>query len=98
MWGYLILSVIYHLFRVVYGDGTFDNVIETGPYAVGYKEVKTPKGNFVAVYYPIDKAGGMSTSKDDKRKTWFGFISGPSMLDTIQKVFKWRRTTDPSIP
>jgi len=98
MKGYLVVTLVYHVLRMYYGDGTLDHVEVTGPFAVGYKEISTSKGNFVAVFYPIEKAGGMSTSKYEQWSTWFGFIPGPRMLATAQKVFKWRHYYYPWVP
>jgi len=54
MWVYLWAYFTYHLAARKYGQGDFDRIGETGPYKVGYTEIKTEKGNFCAVYYPMD--------------------------------------------
>ena len=47
--------LIYFGLRIRYGECNFDNIKETGPYEVGYTTMKTKKGNFCAIYYPVDK-------------------------------------------
>ena len=37
---------------------SFDQVKLSGPYKVGLKQMSSVKGNFVAVYYPIDAITG----------------------------------------
>jgi hypothetical protein len=44
----------YSYLRLIYGDMTFTNIRLTGQYEVGFRSFVTMKGNWVAVYYPIE--------------------------------------------
>ena len=52
---YLVGMLYYSYNRLKYGESNFGAVKITGPYEVGYTTHKTEKGNFLAIFYPIDK-------------------------------------------
>lgn len=55
---------------MMYGDGSLDPLKETtGDYGVGCKETFTPtNGQFIAVYYPVDKVKYTAAMKDNTNK------------------------------
>ena len=58
MYFYIPGFLVYSYLRYKYGAMSFDQVKLSGPYKVGLKQMSSVKGNFVAVYYPIDAITG----------------------------------------
>jgi len=58
MIAYIPGFVVYSLLRYKYGGMSYDQIKPTGPYKVGLKQMSSVKGNFIAVFYPIEAATG----------------------------------------
>lgn len=60
---YMAAGFFYFYCRMKLGDGSFSGTDTTGPFRVGYCQLKTDHGNACPVFYPIDKENGEKTGK-----------------------------------
>jgi len=66
MYIHLAGFLFYYYLRMKYGACDFSKTRTTGIYNVGFSRFAAEKGNFCAVYYPVDKfIGHKSQKKED---------------------------------
>jgi hypothetical protein len=67
----------------------FKEVAPVGPYKVGFTNIKTKKGNFIAVYYPVDFDEKLID--DDKCEVYHKQPEHKDRLRDFVKNLYWRK-------
>ena len=81
--------LMYYSNRLKYGACDFSKTQTTGIYNVGYSRFAAEKGNFCAIYYPIDKHIGHKSQKREDVYNNEPLI--PSRLTEIAKNLTWAK-------